>query len=278
MFLYHDRQLDPSRTVEMLLTQVTRNPMRTYFRTRAFTLIELLVVIAIIAILASLLFTVLSSSRKKSNQATSLNNLKQCGAALQSSLGEHDGNMPSLGSTGGQINLADTDAWFNRLPGYLGTKPLNDKEYETKPPKPGDRSVWVNPAVPRDQGMAFVDPPKKFLFSYAMNPYLSSSKEPMLPIARVENRSATIFMSEKGDDVPSIEPKEIRAYFGEGDPRSGPNASAHFLFLDGHVELRPRKEFDPALVKGDTSNPSPDDALNINRYFTYIPYPGATKD
>ena len=255
-----------------------RMPRRTHHSIRAFTLIELLVVIAIIAILATLLFTVLGGARQKTNQTTSLNNLKQWGTALNSSLREFNGEMPSRGTTGGALRLDDTDAWFNRLPRYLNERSLNNPELSEKPPRPGDRSVWINPAVPKEEGDKFVSPPTRFLFCYGMNEYLSSTAEPTQPISRIERPSATVFMSEKADDKPISVATEIKAYFGAGDPMKDPKNGAHFLYCDGHVELRKREDFDPDLMHGTVDNPGPTDLSNLNRYFTFIPYPGATRD
>jgi prepilin-type N-terminal cleavage/methylation domain-containing protein/prepilin-type processing-associated H-X9-DG protein len=252
-------------------------PRRTHFSTRAFTLIELLVVIAIIAILASLLFTALSGSRQKSNQATSLNNLKQWGTALNASLREHNGELPTLGTLGGALKLDDTDAWFNRLPRYMNEQPLSHPDLTEKPPRPGTRSIWINPAVPKEEGDKYIQAPVQFLFCYGMNEYLSNVAEPTQPISRMERLSATVFMAEKADEKPICEATEIKAFFGPGDPKKDPKNGAHFLFCDGHVELRPREKFDPEVMTIDAQNPSPIDNGNVNRYFTYIPYPGATK-
>lgn len=246
-------------------------------RTRAFTLIELLVVIALIAILAALLFPALSGMRQKGNQTTSLNNLKQWGTALSASMGEFNGHMPSDGTSGGTMKLDDNDAWFNRLPRYLKERPLNHSDFKDKPPRPGDRSIWINPAVPKAEGDKYVSPPTKFLFCYAMNDYLSNEAEPTQPINRIENMGATVFMAERGDDIPIIEPEKIKAYFGSGDPLLDKKNGAHFLFCDGRVELRSRENFDPALMPSTKDSPSPTDSDNINRNFTYIPYTGATK-
>ena len=266
--------------------------MRTNRPNHGFTLIELLVVIAIIAILASLLFTALSGSRQKSNQATSLNNLKQWGAALNQSLSEHDGELPSTGANAGTMKLDDTNAWFNRLPRYMGERPLSDPYYKEAPPRPGDRSVWINPAISKAEGMKYIEPPSKFLFSYGMNGYLGApakaktgddSEEGSVEstggerMNRIENPAATVFMAEKGDEVPDIDPKKIKAYFGPGDPLTDRKNAAHFLFCDGHVDLKKREEFDPDLVDKEGDNPSPTDNANLNRYFTYVPYAGADK-
>jgi prepilin-type N-terminal cleavage/methylation domain-containing protein/prepilin-type processing-associated H-X9-DG protein len=247
-------------------------------RTKGFTLIELLVVIAIIAILASLLFTALSGSRQKSNQAASLNNLKQWGTALNSSLREFNGEFPSRGAEGETLKLDDQNAWFNRLPRYMNERPLSHPEYTEKPPRPLERSIWINPAVPKEDGDRLIAPPAQFLFCYGMNEYLSTKQEPNQPFSRIERPSATVFMAEKADEKPILEPLAIKAYFGPGNPVTELKNSAHFLFCDGHVTLMQRSEFDPEKMKTDKDSPSPTDNANLNRHFTYIPYIGATNE
>ncbi|MHB9037316.1 MAG: prepilin-type N-terminal cleavage/methylation domain-containing protein [Armatimonadota bacterium] len=59
-----------------------------------FTLIELLVVIAIIAILAAILFPVLSSAKENARVASCQSNLKQLGYAFQMYLDDSNGRYP----------------------------------------------------------------------------------------------------------------------------------------------------------------------------------------
>ncbi len=238
----------------------------------AFTLIELLVVIAIIAVLAAFLFPVFGNIRQRSKQTISLNNLKQWGVALNHSLGDYDGYLPDDGQLDlVSIKLTENKSWFNRLPPYIDEKPLSDPSYATNPPKPGDRSVWINPAVPKDDGMKYVKPPDKFLFCYAMNAYLYNGQEKTpdhtQPLSRIEYPSATVFMAEKNDGFANCTPSNIKAYFGAGDPKTDMNNAAHFLFCDGHVELIKRAVF---------SDPTATDNINIDPHFTFIPYYKAT--
>lgn len=259
----------------------------TRFRYRsAFTLIELLVVLAIITVLAGLVFTVMASSRNKANETTSLNNLKQWGSALDLSLADFDGRMPSDGMKSGSLDIDDESAWFNRLPPYIKQLPLSHPDFVKTPPKIGDRSIWVNPSVPNSLFAEINDPPNKFLFSYAMNDYLSGGTqegpnggaevERTIPKIRVENPAGTIFMTEQADEKPAARPETIRAFVGPDDPKAAPKNAAYMLFCDGHVKALPRNQWDPELMEISQENPSTLDAENLNRHITFIPFKGAT--
>lgn len=58
---------------------------------QAFTLIELLIVIAIIAVLAALLFPVMTKAKDKAQETRCVSNLKQMGMAVNIYRADHDG-------------------------------------------------------------------------------------------------------------------------------------------------------------------------------------------
>ncbi len=85
-------------------------------RRGGFTLIELLVVIAIIAILASILFPVFTSAKKRGQQSKCLNNLKQLSTALRQYCDDYDGFVPLISHYN-----------FPRKKNWCGSRGTNDR-------------------------------------------------------------------------------------------------------------------------------------------------------
>lgn len=75
---------------------------------RAFTLIELLVVIAIIAILAAILFPVLSQARESAKKTTCLMNMKQVGLATVMYSTDNEDSFPAWAALQAPINGGNT--------------------------------------------------------------------------------------------------------------------------------------------------------------------------
>jgi prepilin-type N-terminal cleavage/methylation domain-containing protein/prepilin-type processing-associated H-X9-DG protein len=249
--------------------------MKTLEKSRGFTLIELLVVIAIIAILAGMVFSGLTKARARATQSASMNNLRQWGTALAASLADFDNRLPSSGMTGEQADIADKDAWFNRLPPYLRELPLSDPVAADRFPKAGRKSIWLNPAIPASDVEKTSKPPVQWLFSYAMNGWLSTISDPTMPRVRVESSSSTVFMAEQGTNDSEIRSEKIRAYFGPGNVVDDKENAAHFLFCDGRVELLTRDKFDPRFVK---TTPLPTDASALSPGFSFVPFVGAVAE
>ena len=114
--------------------------------------------------------------------------------------------------------------------------------------------------------------PNQWLFSYAMNGWLTSASEPSLATNRIESASSTVLMGEQGDDKPELRTENIRAYFGSDDVLKSKENFAHFLFCDGHVALVKRSTFDPRFAQG-TDNPI--SAETVSAGFSYVPFAGA---
>ncbi|MCH7589653.1 type II secretion system protein [PVC group bacterium] len=85
---------------------------------KAFTLLEMMVVIAIIAILGSLLLTVLHRTRETAYASTCTSNLRQMGQALMLYMDDNRHYFPSM--SGGGFG----DRWYNTLNSYLNNQDI----------------------------------------------------------------------------------------------------------------------------------------------------------
>ncbi len=100
-------------------------------RHSAFSLIELLTVVGIVAVLAALVTPAVSAVRNKGKDTKCLSNLRQWGIALNSYLADSQGRLPADGnedspSWANVASVANTNAWYNILPPYVGIAPLKD--------------------------------------------------------------------------------------------------------------------------------------------------------
>lgn len=102
---------------------------------RAFTLIELLVVVAVMAILATLIFPVISKSVRRGQTATCLNNLRQIGSIMLSYAGDYEGRMPVLDKMDRDLDEYGISRNFNQGRSLSWTCPSRNRSlaYVTEP-------------------------------------------------------------------------------------------------------------------------------------------------
>ncbi len=169
----------------------------------------------------------------------SANNLLQWGIALNLYLIDHNNRLPLPGSD--QPSGDEADAWYNALPVYISRKPIT--QLAPGPfPEGTEESIWVNPTAVKE---ATSLPGGSYIFYYAMNRHLvGKSENDALRIYQINNPTATVFLSETCSALPFMDAPGL--HYGYGKKVPSPEASAHVLFCDGHVEIVPKKRFDQA--------------------------------
>ena len=185
-------------------------------KNRFFTLIELLVVIAIIAILAGLLLPALNSARRKAQESSCLNNLKQSGLALTSYAGDWRDSFPVVhgGTFADPQELPGEPQWFTPL--------VEQYNYQLS---------YLQ--CPADKGYDA----KKSIQSYMVNAMMTFGRSTVGIAA-----SDRIVLSERGYED-NGEPEEHQCYPGMSEPddwkqkidRERHNKRAVYLFVDGHA-------------------------------------------
>lgn len=233
---------------------------------RAFTLIELLVVVAIIALLIAILLPSLAKARENAKRVTCGTNLRSLGQADVMYVGQNDNTFPAP-SRQGQENASDF-LWYqpdriaqigqNGDGPYMGLSPTNTKSLVC----PSDDPPNLHTATPYYQ------------FSYARNCMLTSVYSNNTAYGKgysrstlVTNQSAILFYEETAatlndgmgniwmaaagqnkEDLlaawhsPSAQTAQetpTSVWSGSYIPNS--NVTGNVAFVDGHVEVVPRK-------------------------------------
>ena len=195
---------------------------------RAFTLIELLVVIAIIGILAGMLLPALAKAREKANNARSVSNLHQWALALNMYNDDWTEYYPYDGAPESPCATANTNAWFNVLPPYVGQKTLCTLYSVGTPPTPRANSVWVDPSATNKSVNPTMGTP---VFYYAMSSCLHEESSTSVGFRQrpVYGSGHTIVFCEEPED-------NFSETNGQYDTVTRHSGGSNFVMGDGHVE------------------------------------------
>lgn len=193
-----------------MLTNPSSDPGR-----RGFTLVELLVVLVVLAILGTLGWGAASGGIEKARATACLGSLRQVGAAVQMYAADHDDRLPDTG----HVRAADGTSlsWTVTLEEYLGADFIGKCPCNRKSPA----------AV-----------------TYGWNDCLTETGGEGIPFSRCRTPAATMMLGESADGYTSehfhfasarsrITYNQFTSSVSVG--RHGKNA--HYLFVDGHVEV-----------------------------------------
>lgn len=234
--------------------------MHTYYRAerlimkryKGFTLIELLVVIAIIAILAAILFPILTSAKRTALGAKCASNLRQVGTATAMYMSDNGNRYPPYIVKDSHGTTSNAGAWYTAARMYSKTDLVSrcplDKDKNGSDSSAPD--YWRNAYTDYWAGLAsyntYVPPPLETELVYKRNTvYLMDG-----PVGSKEG--ATINAQHNWYGPPTSWEPDFQASI-DAEKRHG--GGANVLFLDWHVKLVKPHEWKSTLANSPQGDP-----------------------
>jgi prepilin-type N-terminal cleavage/methylation domain-containing protein/prepilin-type processing-associated H-X9-DG protein len=249
--------------VKQPLSKLHRSPL-----SLAFTLIELLVVIAIIAVLAAIMFPVLSQAREKARSISCLSNNRQIGIGLMLYLQDYDerypqehpasGN-PAIDDDRGQLETVDYGSPFDKILPYVASRDSSKTQLYLCPsdPDPHGRQILDGSGNCLHSGA----PPPGSLSSFVLNAYYLFGAT----LSQIDQPSQSVYIAERRDDFCDV---HYHPWLGETEVPGPSNTTdpiaiammrhhqgSNYVYADGHVKWqrfeRTRLPFEGHLQYGE---------------------------
>jgi prepilin-type processing-associated H-X9-DG protein len=206
----------------------------------------------VVAVLAFVAYSASLGRQDAAKRVGSARNLQQWGIALNLHLIDNENQLPEVGTT--PIDDTQKKAWFSALPPYISQTPLPELPPGSRP-RPGVTSLWIDPSTRAPK----VWDPAVFYFNYAMNQALQPDpKLRSFRIFEVPSPGNVVFLVDVDGYSPAATPDKVAFRHGNPKPNS-PEATAHVLFCDGHVQSISRAVLvdDPRTRSAEAANDGP---------------------
>lgn len=195
----------------------------------AFTLLELLIVVAILVLLASLSLPAMARAGAHARALRCRAQLSQWGLATHLYAMDHEDRLPPEGFPNPTDHTTNS-GWYIQLPRQLQLPRYHDMEWRTNPSAPPGSTVWLCPANPRRSN-------GRNLFHYCLNQHVDGTSAADQPVALSSLRDPSRL-------VWLFDTKNLPAVGGPNFTHTNLHlGGAQFLFLDGHTERHPRREY-----------------------------------
>jgi prepilin-type N-terminal cleavage/methylation domain-containing protein len=180
---------------------------KTSSRRSAFTLIELLVVIAIIAILAAMLLPALAAAKRKAQQASCINALKQLALANVMYVGDNKVWVGPLNTNNPALSQGD---WMGAMLSFYGN--ATNVLFCPAAPNKGNANNYVNPQGTADTAWIWTISNPQYSSSFGYNSWLAGgiSNPSLYPNGAYKNDSSV--------PTPTLTPMFFDAYWINCDP------------------------------------------------------------